>query len=237
MNKDLDKSKDKIASMFDDIAPAYDKLNHLFTLNIDMIWRKDIIKNISNKNYKVDKILDLASGTGDLTKELLNLNPDKIIAADISSKMLEILNLKIQDDRLINIQAEAQSLPFENNYFDIVTIGFGVRNFDNLEKSLSEIKRVMQPDGKLIILEMFKGDGLKTKLFNVYFGKLMPLIGNKISKSKAYSYLYKSVDSFYSLEKFIEICNKCGFKVEMSVNNLLGIVNTCLLYTSPSPRD
>jgi len=229
MNKDLDKSKDKIASMFDDIAPAYDKLNHLFTLNIDMIWRKDIIKNISNKNYKVDKILDLASGTGDLTKELLNLNPDKIIAADISSKMLEILNLKIQDDRLINIQAEAQSLPFENNYFDIVTIGFGVRNFDNLEKSLSEIKRVMQPDGKLIILEMFKGDGLKTKLFNVYFGKLMPLIGNKISKSKAYSYLYKSVDSFYSLEKFIEICNKCGFKVEMSVNNLLGIVNTLYL--------
>jgi len=229
MNKDLDKSKDKIASMFDDIAPAYDKLNHLFTLNIDMIWRKDIIKNISNKNYKVDKILDLASGTGDLTKELLNLNPDKIIAADISSKMLEILNLKIQDDRLINIQAEAQSLPFEKNYFDIVTIGFGVRNFDNLEKSLSEIKRVMQPDGKLIILEMFKGDGLKTKLFNVYFGKLMPLIGNKISKSKAYSYLYKSVDSFYSLEKFIEICNKCGFKVEMSVNNLLGIVNTLYL--------
>ncbi|MCY7362424.1 MAG: ubiquinone/menaquinone biosynthesis methyltransferase [Ignavibacteria bacterium] len=229
MNKDLDKSKDKIASMFDDIAPAYDKLNHLFTLNIDMIWRRDIIKNISNKNYKVDKILDLASGTGDLTKELLNLNPDKIIAADISSKMLEILNLKIQDDRLINIQAEAQSLPFENNYFDIVTIGFGVRNFDNLEKSLSEIKRVMQPDGKLIILEMFKGDGLKTKLFNVYFGKLMPLIGNKISKSKAYSYLYKSVDSFYSLEKCIEICNKCGFKVEMSVNNLLGIVNTLYL--------
>lgn len=224
-----DKSKEKIESMFDEIAPSYDKLNHLFTLNIDIKWRKEIVKYILTNKDKSDFILDLASGTGDLSKELLDLNPQLICAADISSKMLEIQEKKISDKRLKLIQAEARDMPFENDFFDIVTIGFGIRNFEHLEESLKEIKRVMKPGSKLIILEMFKSNGLKTGIFNIYFGKVMPRIGNNISKSKAYSYLFNSVDSFFTVKEFTDICESHGFKLEYSKNNFMGIVYTIYL--------
>ncbi|MFZ1461009.1 MAG: ubiquinone/menaquinone biosynthesis methyltransferase [Ignavibacteria bacterium] len=224
-----DKSKEKIESMFDEIAPAYDKLNHLFTLNIDVRWRKQIVKHISGNNIKSGNILDLASGTGDLTKELIKLNPGIIYAADISSKMLEIQKNKIRYKNLQLIQTEAQFMPFDDEYFDIVTIGFGVRNFYNLKESLKEIRRVLRPEGKLIILEMFKAGGLKTSMFNFYFGKIMPYAGNKISKSNAYSYLYNSVNSFFNVKEFTEICEMCGFETESLKNNFLGIVNTFYL--------
>ena len=225
-----DKSRDKIESMFDEIAPAYDKLNHLFTLNIDVKWRKEIVKHISAGNYPCRNVLDLASGTGDLSKELLNLEPLEIIyAADISSVMLEIQRRKLNDKRLKLIQTEAQSMPFEDNYFDIVTIGFGVRNFENLEASMKEIRRVLKSGGKLVILEMFKSGGIRTGIFNLYFGQIMPVIGNKISKSNAYSYLFKSVNSFYQVTDFLKICRNCGFKTESVKNNFLGIVNTVYL--------
>lgn len=222
-----DKSEKKIESMFDEIAPTYDKLNHLFTLNIDNKWRREIVEYSIEKNYNSKVILDLASGTGDLTKELLKLNPEKIAAADISGKMLEIQSQKISDKKLELVQASADNLPFEDNYFDIITIGFGIRNFDNLSKSLREISRVLKPNGKLVILEMFKSKSLMTKLFNVYFGKVMPYFGNKISKSKyAYSYLFSSVDTFFTPDDFIEQCSKEGFEPEFVKNNFLGIVNT-----------
>ncbi|HMQ69593.1 MAG TPA: ubiquinone/menaquinone biosynthesis methyltransferase [Ignavibacteria bacterium] len=226
----LDKSGKKIESMFDEIAPTYDKLNHLFTLNIDNKWRSEIVEQSLEKKYRSRIILDLASGTGDLTKELLKLDPQRIIAADISSKMLEIQSQKISDQRLELIQANADNMPFDDSYFDIITIGFGIRNFEDLGKSLKEIRRVLKPDGKLIILEMFKSRSLMTKLFNVYFGKVMPYFGNRISKSKyAYSYLFNSVDSFYTPGEFIEICLKEGYDAESSKNNFLGIVNTVYL--------
>lgn len=226
-NVKLDKSEKKIESMFDEIAPTYDKLNHLFTLNIDNRWRREIVQHSLEKNYNSKVILDLASGTGDLTKELLKLNPDRIIAADISGKMLEIQSQKISDKRLELIQASADNLPFEDNYFDIITIGFGIRNFEDLGKSLREIRRVLKPNGKLIILEMFKSKSFMTKLFNVYFGKVMPYFGNKISKSKyAYSYLFSSVDTFFTPDDFTEQCLKEGFESEYIKNNFLGIVNT-----------
>ncbi|MBS1551825.1 MAG: ubiquinone/menaquinone biosynthesis methyltransferase [Bacteroidetes bacterium] len=229
MKNPPDKSKEKIESMFDEIAPAYDRLNHLFTLNIDKRWRKQIIRYISVNKIKSDNILDLASGTGDLTKELITLNPGNIYAADISSKMLDIQRNKIKYENLKLIQTEAQTLPFEDEYFDIVTIGFGVRNFFNLRESLKEIKRVLRPEGKLIILEMFKAEGLKTSLFNLYFGKIMPYAGNKISNSSAYSYLFNSVNTFLSIKEFTELCEICGFKSESIKNNFLGIVNTLYL--------
>lgn len=223
----LDKSEKKIESMFDEIAPTYDKLNHLFTLNIDNKWRREIVEYSIEKKYKTRVILDLASGTGDLTMELLKLDPDIIAAADISGKMLEIQSRKISDKRLELIQASADNLPFDNNYFDIITIGFGIRNFEDLSKSLREISRVLKPNGKLIILEMFKSKSFMTKLFNLYFGKVMPYFGNKISKSKyAYSYLFNSVDTFYTPSDFIEQCRNEGFESEIVKNNFLGIVNT-----------
>jgi demethylmenaquinone methyltransferase/2-methoxy-6-polyprenyl-1,4-benzoquinol methylase len=229
-NTQIDKSKQKIESMFDEIAPTYDRLNHLFTLSIDTRWRREIVKNISDNNFSSVNILDLASGTGDLTAELIKLNADKICAVDISKNMLEIQRMKIRDSRLELIQADVKSLPFENNFFDVVTIGFGVRNFEYLEESLNEIRRVMKPAGRLIVLEMFKSGGVKTNLFNLYFGKVMPFIGNIISGSNyAYSYLFKSVNNFLTVPEFISLCKGCGFETEYYKNNFFGIVNTVYL--------
>ena len=229
-NTRLDKSKEKIESMFDEIAPSYDRLNHLFTLNIDIRWRKEIIKYIRKNSIPSNSILDLASGTGDLTSELMSLDPVRICAADISEKMLEVQRKKITDKRLELIQADVKELPFENNVFDIVTIGFGVRNFEHLEDSIKEIRRVMKSGGRLIVLEMFRSGGMKTSVFNLYFGKVMPYFGNKLSGSKyAYSYLFRSVNSFLSVSEFTSLCLKCGFESEYSKNNFLGIVNTVYL--------
>jgi len=230
MLNSVNKSKQRIEAMFDEIASSYDKLNHLFTLNKDSKWRKDIVKYLEEKNFHPDHILDLASGTGELTKELLNLNPRKIFSADISKNMLEIQKRKISDKRLSLVHADALNLQFPDNSFELITIGFGVRNFENLIGSLNEIHRIMKSDAKLIILEMFSSGGLKTKLFNLYFKKVMPFIGNRISGSGyAYSYLFNSVDSFYSVSDFIKICNDYGFKLELKRNNFLDIVNTVYL--------
>jgi len=229
----LDKSKDKIESMFDEIAPSYDKLNHLFTLNVDIRWRKEIVKYIKNNKISSTNILDIATGTGDLTAELLELKPVIICAVDISRNMLDIQRKKIPDKNLELIQSDVKSMPFESSLFDIVTIGFGVRNFEHLEDSIKEIRRVMRPGGRLIVLEMFRSGGMKTVMFNLYFGKLMPYLGNKISGSKyAYSYLFKSVNSFLTVSEFISVCTKCGFEYEITKNNFLGIVNTVYLIAS-----
>lgn len=229
MNSSPDKSREKIESMFDEIAPAYDRLNHLFTLNIDVKWRKEIIRHILSRKIPAEKILDIASGTGDLTSELICLKPVTICSTDISSVMLEIQRKKISYGGLEIIQADAQKMPFENEYFDLVTIGFGVRNFNDLSGSLKEIFRVLKPGGKLIILEMFRAGGLRTKLFNIYFGKIMPFVGNKISNSNAYSYLFNSVSTFCSINEFTMLCEKSGFETEYVKNNFLGIVNTVYL--------
>lgn len=225
----IDKSKEKIGLMFDEIAPAYDKLNHLFTANRDQRWRKEIVLYVKSKGLEADYILDLASGTGDLTKELINLNPDIIIAADISEKMLEVQRNKINYPGLSLVCADAENLPFDDNYFDIITIGFGIRNFENLGKSLSEIKRVLKPEGLLVILEIFKSSGIVSKVFNIYFGKIMPYLGNKISHSKAYTYLFRSVDTFFTIKEFLEFCRKKGFNVDHYKNNFFKVVNTVYL--------
>lgn len=229
-NTPIDKSKQKIESMFDEIAPTYDRLNHLFTLSIDTRWRREIIKNINDNNYSSATILDLASGTGDLTAELMKLNAGRICAVDISKNMLEIQRMKIRDSRLELIQADVKNLPFDNDTFDIVTIGFGVRNFEYLEESLREIRRVMKTSGRLIVLEMFRSGGVKTNMFNLYFGKVMPFIGNMISGSNyAYSYLFKSVSNFLTVPEFINLCSSCAFETEYYKNNFFGVVNTVYL--------
>lgn len=228
-----DKSKDKVQAMFDEIAPTYDKLNHLFTLNIDINWRRDIIKYLKENKVITKIILDLASGTGDLTRELLELNPERIFSVDISTKMLEVLTAKLNDKRLTVVLADAKNLPFENNYFDLITIGFGIRNFEELERSLQEIHRVIKSGGHFVVLEMFKSKGVLRKIFDVYFGKVMPILGNKISRSKsAYNYLFNSVNNFYNVNEFIRICEKNGFQVNYLKNNFLAFVNTVYMVKS-----
>ncbi len=226
MPEAIDKSKAKIESMFDEIAPTYDRLNHILTLNIDKKWRKEIVRYISGKKIPYSNILDVASGTGDLSAELLKLNALNVTAVDISKKMLDIQREKISSDKLTLIQADASRMPFEDNWFDIVTIGFGARNFEDLDSSFKEISRVMKPGGMLVILEMFRTGGLKRKVFNLYFGSIMPYIGNKISGSNfAYSYLFRSVDNFFSAGEFITALSD-KFEVTYLRNNFLGIVNT-----------
>ncbi|MBK9333986.1 MAG: class I SAM-dependent methyltransferase [Ignavibacteria bacterium] len=147
--------------------------------------------------------------------------------------MLELQRIKISDERLELIQAEAASMPFEDNSIDLITIGFGVRNFDNLNESLTEIHRVLKPGGYLIIIEMFKAEKISSRIFNFYFSKIMPFLGNKLSKSKtAYNYLSDSVQNFLTVPEFTGICNKNGFTLEKSVNNFIGVVNSVYLRKS-----
>lgn len=223
----LDKSSKQISRMFDDIAPKYDLLNHLFTMNQDKRWRKEIIKYLKTKSRNYGNVLDIASGTGDLTLELLNLNPKKVFSCDISEKMLEIQRKKIKSDKLKIDVADVKSLPYDNSSIDLVTIGFGIRNFESLEDSLKEIRRVLGDDGILVILGMFSRKKKKDDIFDIYFNKLMPKVGKKISKSStAYDYLFKSVDGFYKVDDFNTKVEESGFKKIHSKNNFLGIVHT-----------
>jgi demethylmenaquinone methyltransferase / 2-methoxy-6-polyprenyl-1,4-benzoquinol methylase len=222
----LDKSRKQISKMFDDIAPKYDFLNHLFTVNRDKKWRKDIVKYLKAKNIKLDSILDIASGTGDLTKELLSLNPKVLYSCDISEKMLEVQKNKIKDERLRIDVADVQNLPNENSSIDLSTIGFGIRNFEDIKKSLYEIHRVLNTDGILIVLEMFSRKK-KGGAFDVYFNKLIPRVGKRVSKnSYAYNYLFNSVNSFYNIDDFTKIVEESGFKCIHTKNNFLGLVHT-----------
>jgi demethylmenaquinone methyltransferase/2-methoxy-6-polyprenyl-1,4-benzoquinol methylase len=216
--------------MFDEIAPKYDFLNHLFTLKLDILWRKKIVKNLSLNNFKEKNILDIAAGTGDLTKELLALKPDMIYACDISENMLEVLKNKVKSGNVSIIKADAEHLPFKDETFNIVTIGFGVRNFENPENALNEIYRVLAKNGVLVILDIFKNKSFKAKLFNLYFGKVIPFFGNIISHSSAYTYLFKSVNEFMTANEFSSLLKKHNFKVENVDNNLIGIVSTFYAY-------
>lgn len=227
MSYKVDKSRHKIEAMFNSIAGKYDFLNHLLTLNMDKRWRKQIAANILKLNLPHNKILDAASGTGDLTVELLKLNPESIISLDFSEKMLDIQRKKISDHRVKIFHGDVTKMPFDDNEFDLITIGFGVRNFRDLDAALVEIKRVLKPGGNLIIIENFNKRGvIATVADRVYCGFLLPIVGNVISKSEAYEYLFKSIKDFYTVDEFIDLCRKTGFSVIKKKNNLIGVVNT-----------
>ena len=215
----LDKSRENISSMFDDIAVKYDFLNHFFTANLDKVWRRKIIKYIKSKAVKHEAIVDLASGTGDMAIELLKLNPGKIYAFDISPKMLDVLRKKNTDSRMVIETAESEKMPVENSSIDVVTIAFGIRNFENMEKSLKEINRVLKPGGMLVVLEMFNLEK-RNRLFEFYFTRIMPKLGKLISRSQtAYSYLHTSVMNFKTVSEFIASAETHGYKLEHQKNN------------------
>lgn len=225
----IDKSKESISAMFDDIAENYDFLNHAFTANLDKRWRRKIVNYIAENNIKANHLIDLASGTGDMAMEFLRLNPQKIYSFDISSKMLEVQRKKISDKR-VNIEiADSENIPVESGIIDIVSIAFGIRNFENIEKSLKEIYRVLRPDGMLIVLEMFSLEKINT-FFEFYFTRIMPAIGKLISRNKtAYSYLHTSVLNFMTVREFIEIASKNGFVLEYQKNNFRKFVYSVYL--------
>lgn len=208
--------KEQVAEMFDNISEKYDFLNHFFSMGIDKRWRKKAIKSLVDISPK--RILDVATGTGDFAIEALKLSPDKIVGIDISEGMLEVGRKKIKERRLEeNIEfkkADSEALPFSDNQFDAVTVGFGVRNFQNLQRGLDEIYRVLKPGGKLVVLEFSKPKAFPFKqLYFLYFKTVMPTVGKIVSKDKsAYSYLPESVLAFPEGKEFEAILEKSGFK-------------------------
>jgi demethylmenaquinone methyltransferase / 2-methoxy-6-polyprenyl-1,4-benzoquinol methylase len=222
------KNKETIQKMFDDISSSYDLLNHINSAGSDIVWRKKVIKEIKTNKWKSENILDIASGTGDFSNEFSKLSPNLLISLDLSYGMLSI-NKKKNIHNNFQIQAECDFLPFDNKQFDIVGIAFGVRNFENIERSLIEIKRVLKPHGKLIVMEMFsyRKNKLSNKLFNYYFSKIIPIIGNKVSKSKnAYNYLFDSVNDFLTILDFNDLLVKLNYKSLFTKKNFLDIVYT-----------
>lgn len=204
-----------IASMFDRISPSYDRLNHLLSFNIDKIWRRKTAKSVSEFHPKT--ILDLATGTADLAIELAKRHPQAhIVGVDLSEKMLEIGRAKVARQGLesqIELRlGDATHLPFGDNTFDAITVAFGVRNFENLEDGLSEIHRVLRPQGHAFILEFSLPERFPIKqLYCLYFNHILPKIGKCISKDEsAYSYLPKSVERFPKPLVFLRMLSAQG---------------------------
>jgi len=209
--------KQEVEEMFDNIAHRYDLLNRLFSLRIDTRWRKKALRLIRSRNP--ESLLDVATGTGDFALSAAKLIPTliRIIGVDISEGMLVRGRSKVDAASLnhkIQLQkADSENLPLESDSFDAVTVAFGVRNFENLEKGISEMWRVLKPNAPLVVLEFSRPTRFPIKqLFGFYFKRVMPTIGRIMSKDhRAYTYLPESVDQFPSGQQFLNILQTAGF--------------------------
>jgi demethylmenaquinone methyltransferase/2-methoxy-6-polyprenyl-1,4-benzoquinol methylase len=231
----LDKNNGRIAGMFNSIAHRYDLLNHLLSLGIDRIWRCRLVKGALESNPR--SALDIACGTGDLTIALAGQGIE-VTGLDIAHEMMEYAKLKSKRKLTkkgfkapIFVCSPAENLPFEENSFDMVSIGFGIRNFNDRSKSLSEIHRVLKPQGKLMILEFASPRNyLWRGVFNLYFRNILPVLGKLISgNSNAYQYLTESVEDFPKYEEFCKELKEAGFNDNYYKPLTGGIA---LLYTS-----
>ena len=223
-----DNKKKQVAQMFDNIAKSYDFLNHSLSLGMDNLWRKIAIKKLTNNPTS---ILDIATGTADFAISASKHTKAKITGIDISQGMLDIGNKKIIKKGLtsrINLQlADSENLPFDDNSFDALTAGFGVRNFENLNKGLSEMNRTLKTGGVAVILEPSTPTSFPLKqCYNLYFHYILPFVGGIISKDKsAYTYLPSSVTTFPSGRSFITELKKAGFRNCEHIPLTFGIVS------------
>ena len=228
---DLSK-KEQVAGMFDSIAYRYDFLNRFLSAGVDIIWRKNALKELKNLDPK--KILDVATGTADVAIMATNsLHPEKIIGIDISDGMLDFGRKKIERLKLGKVielvNGDSETINFADNSFDAVTVAFGVRNFQNLEKGLGEIKRVLRPGGKLVVLEFSKPKTVGIKqLYNVYMKVVAPGMGKLFSKNRnAYKYLDESIKKFPEGKNFTTILDNLGYRNTYCKPQSLGI---CSIY-------
>jgi demethylmenaquinone methyltransferase/2-methoxy-6-polyprenyl-1,4-benzoquinol methylase len=203
--------KAQVRRMFDAISGRYDLLNRLLSLGVDVWWRRRAVaelRNIAPKN-----ILDVATGTGDFALEALRLKPEKIVGIDISEGMLAIGRKKTAGKPIEMLTGDSESLPFADGGFDAVTVGFGVRNFENLERGLSEMARVLRDGGRAVVLEPSAPTAFPLKqLFHGYFHVVLPRIGKLVSRDDAaYTYLPLSVRAFPNGKDFLDICRRSGF--------------------------
>jgi len=209
----MEDKKAAVESMFDSIAWRYDFLNHFLSFSIDRLWRKRAIRIIS-ETHKHPAILDVATGTGDLAIAALKLDPSNITGIDISKNMLEIGREKIRkkgfSSKIELIQADSENIPFNDNVFDVAMVAFGVRNFSDPLKGLSEMCRVVRNDGMIMVLEFSKPSGFPFRtVYNFYFRNILPFFGKLFSKDKgAYEYLPDSVMKFPDNEAFLKLMSQ-----------------------------
>ncbi len=219
--------KEQVAKMFDTISGNYDNLNRVISFGIDVKWRKKVLNIIKSTNPTT--ILDIATGTGDLAILMAQTNAEKIIGLDISAGMLEVGEKKIAAKKLSNtiemVLADSENIPFEDNFFDAITVAFGVRNFENLEKGLSEILRVLKPNGVFVILETSIPEKTPYKQgYNLYSKNILPLIGKLFSKDTvAYGYLSESAAQFPYGEALNNILRKIGFINVIAMPQTFGV--------------
>ena len=219
--------KNFVRSMFNNIAPTYDKLNHILSLNIDKIWRKKAVKRICKhiKDSETQRlrdsetqVLDVACGTADSTIALAKAGVPRVVGVDISEGMLKVGKKKIEElnlNSVISLKVEdCENLSFNDNTFDAAFIAFGIRNFEDKKKGLKELYRVLKPNGHLLILELsVPQNKILLSLYKLYFLHILPFIGKKISgDNKAYTYLPQSVMNFPKPKDFLQTMEECGFK-------------------------
>ncbi|CAM1370747.1 Demethylmenaquinone methyltransferase [Tenacibaculum litoreum] len=225
--------KEQVAQMFDNISEDYDGLNRVISLGIDVSWRKKVVKLVGENNPQ--QILDIATGTGDLALMMSELNPEKIVGLDISEGMLQVGRQKIAKANLSNkikmIVGDSENIPFPDNTFDAITVSFGVRNFENLDKGLTEILRVLKPGGKFVVLETSNPTKFPFKQgYKLYTNYILPIIGKLFSKDKvAYSYLSETANSFPFGKAFNNILQKNGFKNAKNIPVTFGVAS---IYTA-----
>ena len=225
MNTNKSSNFVQIKNIFESISNEYDFMNDLMTFRNHSKWKKEIAEIAIDSSPK--RILDIATGTGDIAINLSKINGSKIEGIDVSGNMLKIARKKINDLKIENINlktCEAENLVFDDNQFDIVSIGYGVRNFSDLEKGLSESYRVLKKNGKLIILETSIPENPVIKFLYTFITSIyIPLIAFIFSgKTKAYLYLLESTKNFPPKNKFLEILSKIGFKKVETRKKLYG---------------
>lgn len=221
--------KEQVTQMFDTISKEYDGLNRVISFGIDIQWRNKVVDIVAATNP--DKILDIATGTGDLAINLVRTKASKVVGLDISSGMLEIGRKKVTakklDSTIEMVLGDGEKIPFEDNSFDAITVAFGVRNFENLEQGLAEILRVLKPGGTFVVLETSVPTKTPFKQgYNLYTNRIMPLIGRVFSKDKvAYKYLSDSAASFPYGEAFNNILRNIGFIDVQNKPQTLGVAS------------
>ena len=225
--------KEQVAHMFDTISGNYDNLNRVISFGIDVKWRKKVLKLVSEKNPKI--ILDIATGTGDLAILMARTNAEKIIGLDISAGMLEVGIKKIDARNLSNriemMLGDSENMPFADNSFDAITVAFGVRNFEHLEKGLAEILRVLKPNGIFVILETSNPTKVPYKQGYVFYTRyILPVIGKLFSRDNAaYGYLSESASVFPFGEALNNILRKIGFIDVIAMPQTFGVAT---IYTA-----
>jgi len=221
--------RERVEDMFDRIAPKYDLLNKVLSMGVDKGWRKKMVAEL--KKLQPDTLLDIATGTADVAIACMKLKPSTITGIDISALMLAEGQIKIEALGYANIitlqQADSEDLPFADNTFDAITVAFGVRNFQNLDKGLSEMQRVLKPNGKVVILEFSQPEKFPVKQFYTFYSKyILPLIGQLVSKERAaYEYLPESVAAFPYGKEFVKILDKNNFVNTKCVSLTFGIAS------------